>query len=1066
MKKMKFLDTENQKIIEDFINSAGDNIVVFIGSGISHREPNNLPLWEEVYDKLLSKAKKLHPEQKTELKKVEDLRRAEGIEFFLKGIEELSRILGENVYSTSIRKEFGSCGDHYPPILETIMRWNVKGIITTNIDCLIENAHNHLVAKGELSSQQQVISTFDHVQASEILHHRDWLWKIHGTVDNPDTWIFTLDEYYKAQFDEKYIESLINVFHNTRILFIGYSAKDIDLYFMLEKMNKRFGGSKEGHILLARSEEEFDLALLAEYGIDLVTYGGDENHSNLQKLLEAFPVKKKNNVAYLSEGIKKYREFLIDKTDNIEFKGIDFLSNYEKSIKVSVVEMYTNLYIKNIGGITDNAVSLKDIVESERGTIIKGEPGAGKSTFIQYFIRYHMEKCPTVIPFIISLEPFGRYIDNCNMTEKVDAVEIIIEYLRKEYPQQRFNFQEKDFEKIFTEYECWLFFDGFDEINTKETKRKILKLIQDLYDIWNKCKFVITSRPYALEDFSGINNFQSVYIDMLNRTQMEHYINAFSKTLNIKRNEIEVNGLITKISNSNTLYQLAKTHVMLTFICIIYFSKENIPESRYEILEKIIIWLISSKNKDSKNIREQEHLYSRIAYRMASEKRKGLERSNLYKNFGETQDEDEFIKKVDDTGILVKKSLGSINRKYHFWHYCFQEFLAARYITEEIYSNKNFEFISNKWFDKDFREIIIFVSAGLYSHDLDLMKQMINYMSIFLYSHSMETAIEGAGLLGAIIEEVFPDISFLNECSEWIKLKAKLEIIFTEPLLQISVSDKYNAAVAYGLSGDNRLLNWDDTFIKIESGRFYMGAQKDFCWGRNYDLYATEFESPVKEIAIDEFCIRKYPITVEEYEEFIKNKGYSLLEDVWTQEGTAWKKKNNICYPRNWRSQVSLRNSPVTGISWYEAVAYCNWITITRNDDYIYRLPSEAEWEYVYRICYNEKIYSSKEINCYVNIDSFQRKTPIGLFPASTSGRGVTDMLGNVEEWCADSWSMSLSNCPDNGKAWYNKNEIGAVTRGGSATRTKRLCRKTYRGRCNKNTRYDTIGFRLIREKR
>lgn len=1066
MKKINFLSEYDQSILEDFIRSADDNIVVFIGAGVSHGKPSNFPLWITVYDRLLVKANKLHPSYIEELNLIEQLKQIGDTHSLLNGFEKLKAILGENVYSTTIRKEFRCIGNLYPPILDTIITRNIKGIITTNIDCLIETAHNHLVANGNLENPLQIISTFDYSAANEILHHKDWLWKIHGTLDNPNTWVFTLSDYYRSEFTTNYIESLINVFHNTRVLFIGYSAKDIDLLFMLDKLNKRFGTSINGHILLTQDSEGFDLALLAEYGIDVISYGGDNNHSNLKKIIETFPSKKKEVIIKMNEGINKYREFIIEKTDNMYFKGIEFFTNYRNNNKFSVINMYTDLYIKNFHGISDSAVSLQDFVSSERGVIIKGEPGSGKSTFIKYFVRHNVEKKSSVIPFIISLEPFGRYLDECSFSQKKEAVDIIIMYLREEYPQPQFLFQEKDFENIFLANECWLFFDGFDEINSTATKRKVLHLIQVLYDVCIKCKFVITTRPYALDEFSEIDNFQNVYIDVLNRSQMEQYINTLSVALNINQYLIDVNGLISLISKSNILYQLARTHVMLTFICIIYFSKENIPDSRYKIFEKIITWLISSKEKDKKIIQEQVLLYSNIAYYMSIEKRKEIIEGTLYEKFGDSQKEYDFIKKVKDTGILIKKTSGNENKIYSFWHFCFQEYLAARFISDKIYETKDFQFIIDKWFDTDYQDIIVLVSSSLLSHSLTLMQLLVNEVSKFLCSFSIEQTIKGAGLLGKIMEEVFPNLNFLNECSEWIKLKTKLETIFFNPLTNVGLINRYNAAVAYGLSGDNRLSNFNNTFIKIQRGKFYMGAQKDFHWGRNYDPYATEFEFPVKEITLEEFYIRKYPITVEEYEQFIQSDGYSYLDEIWTPEGILWRKENNILYPRNWRSQICLRNCPVTGISWYEAVAYCNWLTTIYHDDYIYRLPSEAEWEYAYKVCYHGKFQSPLDINCYVDSEYLQFKTPIGMFPNSTAINGVTDMLGNVEEWCADSWSTSLVNCPRDGKAWICNNEDGAVTRGGSTVRTRRLCRGTYRGRCNKNTRYDTIGFRIIKEKR
>lgn len=292
MKSNEILNNDDHEIFNNFLDSSNGNVVFFVGAGVSHNPPSNMPLWNDVYDKLLNKAKKLFPDCKEQFKLIEELKSLDDVHSLLNGFEKLKNILGDNIYSTTIRTEFRTDGKQYPKILDTIITRNIKGIITTNIDCLIETAHNTLLSKGEINDNLRIISPLDLVVASEILHYNNWLWKIHGTLDNPDTWIFTLSEYYSSQQETKFIESLINVFHNTRIVFIGYSAKDIDLLYMLEKLNSRFGTSMNGHILLTRTSEKFDLALYAKYGIDILAYGGDSDHSNLLHLLECFPKKK------------------------------------------------------------------------------------------------------------------------------------------------------------------------------------------------------------------------------------------------------------------------------------------------------------------------------------------------------------------------------------------------------------------------------------------------------------------------------------------------------------------------------------------------------------------------------------------------------------------------------------------------------------------------------------------------------------------------------------------------------------------------------------------------------
>jgi len=163
---------------------------------------------------------------------------------------------------------------------------------------------------------------------------------------------------------------------------------------------------------------------------------------------------------------------------------------------------------------------------------------------------------------------------------------------------------------------------------------------------------------------------------------------------------------------------------------------------------------------------------------------------------------------------------------------------------------------------------------------------------------------------------------------------------------------------------------------------------------------------------------------------------------------------------------------PVETVSWEEAVEFCD--RLSRKTGRLYRLPSEAEWEYACRAGTNTPFYfgatiTSDLVNCdgtnpYGNAPrSEYRKqtTDVGTF--LPNGFGLFDMHGNVWEWCADPWHNNYQDAPTDGSVWTaNGNNEVRVIRGGSWTVNPVYCRSAYRDFGNPRDTEYFIGFRVV----
>jgi formylglycine-generating enzyme required for sulfatase activity len=241
----------------------------------------------------------------------------------------------------------------------------------------------------------------------------------------------------------------------------------------------------------------------------------------------------------------------------------------------------------------------------------------------------------------------------------------------------------------------------------------------------------------------------------------------------------------------------------------------------------------------------------------------------------------------------------------------------------------------------------------------------------------------------------------------------------------------------------------DILWVEIPAGPFLMGSPEG-------DEQAWDDERPQHTLDLPAFLIARYPITNAQYRPFVEAGGYDEPR-FWTEEGWAWRngeldpdflpldvmedeefKRRYIDWvtgrtvversrPYYWNHpRWGLANRPVVGVTWYEALAYCRWLTealqnsgdarLPHPSDSIVRLPSEAEWEKAARGTgghrwpwgdeWQEHAANTKEAG-------IEETSTVGAFPDGASPYGVMDVAGNVWEWTRSKWGLSSVARPD-----------------------------------------------------
>jgi formylglycine-generating enzyme required for sulfatase activity len=220
-------------------------------------------------------------------------------------------------------------------------------------------------------------------------------------------------------------------------------------------------------------------------------------------------------------------------------------------------------------------------------------------------------------------------------------------------------------------------------------------------------------------------------------------------------------------------------------------------------------------------------------------------------------------------------------------------------------------------------------------------------------------------------------------------------------------------------------------------------------------------ERPVHPVTITKpFFLGRYEVTKGQFKRFVEAKEYKTTAERDAKGGWGYttdpRKPLQHRPTFNWRDWgVEQRDdSPVVNLSWYDATAFCHWLSGKEGKKY--RLPTEAEWEYACRAGTTTRYYNGNDPEGLTRIanmrdatlkrqvpmwthgvhssDGWPFTSPVGKFEPNNFG--LYDMLGNASEWCSDWFDENYyTNSPTTdptgppagtmrvvrGEAWYAK---------------------------------------------
>lgn len=678
-------------------------------------------------------------------------------------------------------------------------------------------------------------------------------------------------------------------------------------------------------------------------------------------------------------------------------------------------------------------VDLEELVAVRDALLIEGHPGSGKTTLMKHITyclareencRNALEPIKGYLPVLIFMKDLNDYFSG--MTSRAlgssTAFEIIDWYCAAKMGA---TIDGATIQAFIEQGRAVLLLDGFDEL-LPQHRDVVIPLFANLRIKHNGVKLVLTGRDHGLRG-AVFNRFleHRVRINALIMVQVEEFVKKWFGYFYPGEHSPggrTANALIKELQVHPAIGALIDNPLMLTAICILYHDQKELPGQRAELYKRFVDNMLYRRfGNESENVL---NYLKTLAFTLHTRKTKSTDEIEAV----------QVLKKVFRQGGLedpvayearIKLKFGEIESqcgllKFEagqllFWHLTFQEFLCADYISDN--TTDCIQAIEGYWDDDWYKEMI-----ELY----------ISYISI----RSKVTA-------NAIVKDSLEH----PDQRRWLKASAALYDIqenrrdyetvvpmAREALQRIFVTEERvdrtvlaEAGELLGWLGDPRDLK---AFVPIEGGE--------------YDL------EKLGRVTVEPYEIGKYPVVNRWFEEFVKSGGYNE-KDYWSKDGLKWLSESNAEYPGFWHDRRwRCPNAPVVGVSWWEADAFCRWLTMTSGEGHVYRLPTGAEWQLA-AAGEERRGYAwgndedPARCNCLDGKNKIRRTSTVGIFERGRTPDRIYDLSGNVWEWSDE------------------KDGSDRILRGGAYDVMASQCGSALRGFSEPGDRHDYFGFRLAR---
>ena len=756
-----------------------------------------------------------------------------------------------------------------------------------------------------------------------------------------------------------------------------------------------------------------------------------------------------------------------------------------------------------------DTVQVEQALAKHRHLVVLGDPGSGKTTLLRYlallYARDMAEGTRSVqeklgldesgyLPILLPLRKIGAFLETHRPQEDgTEGHALLLEFLYQALKNQQMTLPKGFFERYIEQGRAVLLLDGLDEVADPTLRRRVSQLADAFARAYPACRFVVTSRVLGYIDTVqlggefAVTTVQAFSLDDI-RAFLTHWHQAVNVTLMgpgeeaARSAEAQTNQLMEAIQSNDRILELAITPLMLTVIALVHRDRIKLPDRRAELYAEAINVLLG-KRDEAHGIKalpiladkpfdtgDKRLLLQEIARFMHEGEQKEIEAETLRRLVSEhfagqlggrggvRRATERFLQNIAErSGLLIARGEGV----YAFSHLTFQEYLTAVAVADrEDYLVYTLARSGQEWW----REVILLEAGYLSTQGKSRTTRLIRaiaekkdepepYHNLVLAAECLrdvgETRVEG-NLRQEIVSRLQKELDtptgngFLGNLKALASRGMTAETLTRRRIAAANALGRIQAARYWSLPYG------EPEWVEIPAGPFLMGTPKEDIptlvkkYGGKSEWY--EDETPQHEVHLPAFYIARVPVTNAQYLLFVRATGHDA--------------------PEHWRSGQPPKGKelhPVVNVTWYDALAYCDWLSSATGKPVT--LPSEAEWEKAARGT-DGRIYpwgnTFDASRCNSREMGLGDTTPVGIFPKGASPYGVLALSGNVWEWTRSLYEKYPYDPADGRENLEASRNMYRVLRGGAFYNYRRYVRAAVRDGNLPNTRNGFNGFRVV----